>query len=407
MPFLSYATPERALIPRAPADGEGGAAMVKLEGADPCRIDPRAGRARRAGSRTGLTPQSVMKRAASACRVVKKPAGWLRADAGRAGGRRGDARARMRAARAGGRGHPFARHSRDRSVPASVAMAVLVMHDLLACAARIAPALRQGFLAGTDSIEGAFCLPPAVREVTASRRRNTGSTEIRGSPPPCRPSNTSARCAKPSPPRQAGQRIAFVPTRQPARRPPLADRAGAPAGGRGRQRFRQSHPVRPQQDFARYLRTRARTKPGLMRRAATRCSVRRWRMYPSVPSCVAVRVRPHRGTDGAARPDTSTAWPPWSCACSTWCSPTRRVRLKDFQQLRDRAPVRDSRCRSRSSPRRSRAIPTAWRSAPATATSALRAPARRRSIAPCSQCARPGAPAHRSSASKPTPCGTL
>lgn len=63
MPFLSYATPERALDSAHALLAEGGAAMVKLEGAGPmveC-IEALATRDVPVCAHLGLTPQSVLK----------------------------------------------------------------------------------------------------------------------------------------------------------------------------------------------------------------------------------------------------------------------------------------------------------------------------------------------------------
>lgn len=63
MPFLSYATPERALDTAHRLMGEGGAAMVKLEGAGPmlASIEALSERDVPVCAHLGLTPQSVMK----------------------------------------------------------------------------------------------------------------------------------------------------------------------------------------------------------------------------------------------------------------------------------------------------------------------------------------------------------
>ena len=63
MPFLSYATPEWALLAARRLMSEGGAAMVKLEGAGPM-LETIAALAQRdvpVCAHLGLTPQSVMK----------------------------------------------------------------------------------------------------------------------------------------------------------------------------------------------------------------------------------------------------------------------------------------------------------------------------------------------------------
>jgi 3-methyl-2-oxobutanoate hydroxymethyltransferase len=63
MPFLSYATPERALDAAHALLAEGGAAMVKLEGAGPMLecIEALATRDVPVCAHLGLTPQSVLK----------------------------------------------------------------------------------------------------------------------------------------------------------------------------------------------------------------------------------------------------------------------------------------------------------------------------------------------------------
>jgi 3-methyl-2-oxobutanoate hydroxymethyltransferase len=63
MPFLSYATPERALDTASALLAEGGAAMVKLEGAGPMLdcIETLATRDVPVCAHLGLTPQSVLK----------------------------------------------------------------------------------------------------------------------------------------------------------------------------------------------------------------------------------------------------------------------------------------------------------------------------------------------------------
>ena len=62
MPFLSYATPERALDTAGVLLAEGGAAMVKLEGAGPMLecIETLASRDVPVCAHLGLTPQSVL-----------------------------------------------------------------------------------------------------------------------------------------------------------------------------------------------------------------------------------------------------------------------------------------------------------------------------------------------------------
>lgn len=171
MPFLSYATPERALDTARRLMGEGGAAMVKLEGAGRMleTIRVLAERDVPVCGHLGLTPQSVMK--LGGFRVQGR-------EAAAAQRLRADALAVQEAGAA-----LLVLECVPRALAADITGAleipvigigagagcdgqVLVMHDLLGLRGHHrTPRFVKDFLTGADSVEAAFAAyVSAVRE---------------------------------------------------------------------------------------------------------------------------------------------------------------------------------------------------------------------------------------------------
>lgn len=171
MPFLSYAMPERALDTAHRLMGEGGAAMVKLEGAGPMLESIRvlAERDVPVCAHLGLTPQSVMKLGGFRVQGREEAAARrLRADALAVQ----EAGAAMLVLECVPRALAT-EVTRSLDIPVIGIGAgvgcdgqVLVMHDLLGLRGpHRTPRFVKDFLAGTDSIEGAFsAYLQAVRE---------------------------------------------------------------------------------------------------------------------------------------------------------------------------------------------------------------------------------------------------
>jgi 3-methyl-2-oxobutanoate hydroxymethyltransferase len=171
MPFLSYATPERALDTAHRLMGEGGAAMVKLEGAGPMLESIRALSERDVPvcAHLGLTPQSVMKLGGFRVQGREEAAARrLRADALAVQ----EAGAAMLVLECVPRALA-AEVTASLDIPvigigagAGTDGQVLVMHDLLGLRGQHrTPRFVKDFLAGADGIEAAFsAYVQAVRE---------------------------------------------------------------------------------------------------------------------------------------------------------------------------------------------------------------------------------------------------
>lgn len=171
LPFLSYATPERALDASRRLMGEGGAAMVKLEGAGPMleTITALAQRDVPVCAHLGLTPQSVMKLGGFRVQGREAVAAQrLRTDALAVQ----DAGADLLVLECVPR-TLAAEITESLQIPtigigagAQCDGQVLVMHDLLGLRGRHrTPRFVKDFLAGADGIEAAFAAyVVAVRE---------------------------------------------------------------------------------------------------------------------------------------------------------------------------------------------------------------------------------------------------